>query len=147
TTRDDPDAAPMLDLDEHILQAGQLHQVEIDLQGGAWLTWDAAALATVLDNVLGNVSNLSRERMVAARCRVMVAQEGQHIVVHFETPDLPLEIPLDKLFEPWASSGTVNKGLGMYQARKQAQLAGGDLYAENLGLGIRVTLRIPCKNS
>ncbi|MDP3357082.1 MAG: hypothetical protein Q8M51_14630, partial [Polaromonas sp.] len=113
TTRDDPDAAPMLDLDEHILQAGQLHQVEIDLQGGAWLTWDAAALATVLDNVLGNVSNLSRERIVAARCRVVVAQEGQHIVVHFETPELPLEIPVDKLFEPWASSGTVNKGLGM----------------------------------
>ncbi|MDP1954476.1 MAG: hypothetical protein Q8K71_08355 [Polaromonas sp.] len=147
TTRDDPDAAPMLDLDEHILQAGQLHQVEIDLQGGAWLTWDAAALATVLDNVLGNVSNLSRERIVAARCRVVVAQEGQHIVVHFETPDLPLEIPLDKLFEPWASSGTVNKGLGMYQARKQAQLAGGDLYAERMGKGLRVTLRVPCKTS
>ncbi|MDO9113391.1 MAG: hypothetical protein Q7U63_06295 [Polaromonas sp.] len=137
----------MLDLDEHIRQAGLLHQVAIELEGGAWLQWDGAALATVLDNVLGNVSNLSRERQLTAHCRVVVLDEGSHVGVHFETPHLPLEIPLDKLFEPWASSGAVNRGLGMYQARKQAQLAGGELSAERLGEGLRVTLRLPCKES
>lgn len=137
----------MLDLDEHIRQAGLLHQVAIELEGGAWLQWDGAALATVLDNVLGNVSNLSRARQWAAHCRVVVLDEGSHIAVHFETPHLPMEIALDKLFEPWASSGAVNRGLGMYQARKQAQLAGGELSAERLGEGLRVTLRLPCKNS
>ncbi|MDI1274572.1 ATP-binding protein [Polaromonas sp.] len=137
----------MLDLDEHVRQAGLLHQVAIELEGGAWLQWDGAALATVLDNVLGNVSNLSRQRQVAAHCRVVVVDEESHIAVHFETPHLPLEIALDKLFEPWASSGAVNRGLGMYQARKQAQLAGGELSAERLGKGLRVTLRLPCKNS
>jgi signal transduction histidine kinase len=137
----------MLDLDEHIRQAGLLHQVAIELEGGAWLQWDGAALATVLDNVLGNVSNLSRERQLAAHCRVVVLDEGPHIAVHFETPHLPLEIALNKLFEPWASSGAVNRGLGMYQARKQAQLAGGELSAERLNEGLRVTLRLPCKKS
>lgn len=137
----------MLDLDEHIRQAGLLHQVTIELEGGAWLQWDGAALATVLDNVLGNVSNLSRERQLTAHCRVVVVDEGAHIAVHFETPHLPMEIALDKLFEPWASSGAVNRGFGMYQARKQAQLAGGELSAERLGEGLRVTLRLPCKNS
>ena len=140
-----PEPEQMLDLQEQIGQAGELHQVQIELVGAARLQWDGAALASVLDNVLGNVSNLSRERMVAARCRVVVAQEGPHILVHFETPHLPLEIPLDKLFEPWASSGPVNKGLGMYQARKQAQQAQGDLYATKLGEGLRVTLQLPCK--
>lgn len=136
----------LLDLGEQIRQAGLLHQVTIDLKGGARVKWDGAALATVLDNVLGNVSNLSRERQLTSQCRVVVLDEGPHVAVHFETPHLPLEIELDKLFEPWASSGAVNRGLGMYQARKQAQLAGGELSAERLDEGLRVTLRLPCKN-
>lgn len=145
-----------LDLAAHILQAGEMHQVTIDLEGSATVRWDDGALATVLDNVLGNVSTLSRERMLAAHCRVTITQEesepsasqlAPHVVrMGFETPQLPLEIPLEKIFEPWATSGSVNKGLGLYQARKQAQHAGADLYAEYLGLGLRLTLRVPCKN-
>ena len=136
-----------LDLAAQILQAGQMHQVAIELEGSASLQWDGAALATVLDNLLGNVSSLSRERLLAARCRVAILAEGQNILVYFETPHLPLEIPLEKLFEPWSNSRTVNKGLGMYQARKQAQQAGAQLYAEHLGTGIRVILCVPCKKS
>lgn len=136
-----------LDLAAQILQAGQMHQVAIELEGSASLQWDAAALATVLDNLLGNVSSLSRERLLAAYCRVAIFAEGQNILVYFETPHLPLEIPLEKLFEPWSNSRTVNKGLGMYQARKQAQQAGARLHAEHLGTGIRVILCVPCKKS
>ena len=142
-----PEHEQTFDLKEQIDQAGELHQVQIELVGAARLRWDGAALASVLDNVLGNVSTLSRERMLAAHCRVIVLEEEQDLVVHFETPHLLLEIPLVKLFEPWATSGSVNKGLGMYQARKQAQQAGGNLSAENLDQGIRVTLRVPRKNS
>lgn len=137
----------LLDLAEHIAQAAELHQVEIDLVGTANVEWDSHALATVLDNVLGNVSSLSRERMLRSSCRVVVKQQAQRTWVDFETPQLPLEIPLEKLFEPWASSGPVNKGLGMYQARKQAEAAGGELLAETLGEGIRIRLSIPCKKS
>lgn len=140
-----------LDLGAHILQAGEMHQVAIDLEGAATLPWDARALATVLDNVLGNVSGLSRERLLSARCRVVIAQEGpadsRLVCVRFETPQLPLEIPLEKLFEPWATSGNVNQGLGLYQARKQAQSAGATLEAEFMGNGISVTLCLPCKKS
>ncbi len=147
-----------LDLRAQILQAGQMHQVAIELEGTAELQWDGAALATVLDNLLGNVSSLSRERLLTARCRVVIheaegevgvvsGEAGRHIRVHFETPHLPLEIPLEKLFEPWSNSRAVNKGLGMYQARKQAEQAGGQLYAEHLGSGIRVVLCVPCQKS
>ena len=147
-----------LDLTAQILQAGHLHQVAIELEGTAALQWDGAALATVLDNLLGNVSGLSRERLLAAHCRVVIreaagevgevgGEAGQHIRVHFETPHLPLEIPLEKLFEPWSNSRALNKGLGMYQARKQAEQAGGQLYAEPLGKGIRVVLCVPCQKS
>ncbi len=136
-----------VDLAEHVLQAAELHQVDIDLVGSARVQWDGHALAAVLDNVLGNVSTLSRERMLPARCRILIRQHAQNTLVFMETQHLRLEIPLEKLFEPWSSSGPVNKGLGMYQARKQAQAAGGELFAEALGDGIRVVLSIPCKNS
>lgn len=137
-----------LDLAAHIRQAGEMHQVAIDLEGAATLRWDARALAAVLDNVLGNVSGLSRERLLAARCRVVIGQEGQaDLRVVFETPQLALEIPLEKLFEPWATSGNVNQGLGLYQARKQAQAAGATLEAARMETGISVTLCLPCKKS
>jgi hypothetical protein len=132
-----------LDLAEHVRQAAELHQVEVELVGDARIDWDSHALAAVLDNVLGNVSSLSRERMVPASCRIAVRQDAQNTVVDMETRQLRLDIPLEKLFEPWSSSGPVNKGLGMYQARKQAQAAGGELFAEALGEGIRVVLTIP----
>ncbi|MBA4330035.1 MAG: hypothetical protein C0428_17545 [Polaromonas sp.] len=132
-----------LDLSEHIRQAAELHQVEVKLVGAAQVDWDGHALAAVLDNVLGNVSTLSRERMLPARCRIVIRQDAQNTLVFMETQHLRLEIPLEKLFEPWSSSGPVNKGLGMYQARKQAQAAGGELFAEALGQGIRVVLSIP----
>ncbi|MEO8020864.1 hypothetical protein [Polaromonas sp.] len=133
----------LLDLPEHIRQAAELHQVEIDLAGSARVEWDSHALAAVLDNVLGNVSSLSRERMLPASCRIVIKQDAQNTLVSMETKHLRLEIPLEKLFEPWSSSGSVNKGLGMYQARKQAQAAGGELFAETLGTGLRVMLSIP----
>jgi signal transduction histidine kinase len=147
-----------LDLPAQVLQAGHLHQVAIELEGTATLQWDGAALATVLDNLLGNVSGLSRERLLAAHCKVVIREAagevgevggevGRHIRVHFETPHLPLEIPLEKLFEPWSNSRALHKGLGMYQARKQAEQAGGQLYAEHLGSGLRVVLCVPCQKS
>jgi hypothetical protein len=132
-----------LDLADHILQAAELHQVNVELVGAAQLDWDSHALAAVLDNVLGNVSSLSRERMTPASCRIVISQDAGNTLVSMETKHLRLEIPLEKLFEPWSSSGPVNKGLGMYQARKQAQAAGGELFAEPLGEGIRVVLSIP----
>jgi sensor histidine kinase regulating citrate/malate metabolism len=96
--------------------------------------------------------------LLAAHCRVVIreaacevgevgGEAGQHIRVHFETPHLPLEIPLEKLFEPWSDPRALNKGLGMYQARKQAEQAGGQLYAEHLGSGLRIILCIPCQKS
>lgn len=132
-----------LDLADNVLQVAALHQINVELAGAAQINWDGHALSVVLDNVLGNVSTLSRERMLPASCRIVIEKRAQNTLVCFETPQLPLEIPLEKLFEPWSSSGPINKGLGMYQARKQAQAAGGELSAEILGSGVRVVLSIP----
>jgi len=144
---DEPGGDEILDLNEHIGEAGVMHQVSIDLHGTGAVSWDASALATVLDNILSNVSGISRMRMLPATCRVVIKTEFESVEVRFETPHLPLEIPLVKLFEPWASAGATNRGLGMYQARKHAESAGARLEAQALQDGISVTLFIPCKNS
>ena len=136
-----------LDLPAYIEEAAQMHQVSISLTGCATVQWDAAALVTVLDNLLGNVSSLSRDDMQTARCGVVIDSLVNRVEIRFETPHLLLEMPLEKLFEPWASSRNTNKGIGLYQARKQAIAAGGLLSAQQLEKGISVTLSIPCKKS
>jgi signal transduction histidine kinase len=144
---DDQTQQDELDLTAYIEEAAQMHQVNISLAGSAIVDWDAAALVTVLDNLLGNVSSLSRDSMQPAQSRVVIESLGDKVDLRFETPHLPLEIPLEKLFEPWASSRNTNKGLGLYQARKQVLAAGGQLTAQRLEKGISVTLSIPCKKS
>ena len=136
-----------LDLPEYIAEAAEMHQVSVDLTGSASVEWDTTALVTVLDNVLGNVSAISRERLQPACCTVVIESLLNQVELRFETPHLPLEIPLEKLFEPWASSRHANKGLGLYQARRQVLAAGGQLTARRLGTGISLALSIPCKKS
>lgn len=142
-----PPSHDELDLPVYIADAAEMHQVCISLTGAAVVNWDGAALMTVLDNLLGNVSSLSRGRMLAAQCTVVIESFADKVATRFETPHLTLEIPLEKLFEPWASGDSANRGLGMYQARKQVLAAGGQLTAERLESGISVTLSIPCKKS
>ncbi|MBX3660011.1 MAG: HAMP domain-containing histidine kinase [Ramlibacter sp.] len=153
---DDREAPPsdewrVLDVAADLAQAAQLHQVALDLEmppGQApSFTWSAQAWATVLDNVLGNVSRLARERMVPARCRVRINRRGQDFSVSFETPDLPLEMPILRLFEPWSGTRPGGTGLGLYQARRAALAAGADLRAQPCDKGLSVTLCVNCKNS
>ena len=144
----DGDALPeWLDLPDYLAEAAEMHQVSIDLTGTASVEWEAGVLVCVLDNVLGNVSALARERLQPAYCAVVIDSLADRLEMRFETPQLPLEIPLEKLFEPWASNSHSNKGLGLYQARKQVLAAGGQLTAKRLGKGISVVLSIPCKKS
>jgi signal transduction histidine kinase len=140
-----------LDVLEDLTQAAAMHQVTLQIEpgpdNGLKLDWSAPAWAAVLDNVLGNASRLSRERVGSPRCKVRIARVGQTVEITFETPDLPLEVPLPRLFEPWVGASPGGSGLGLYQARRVVLAAGGDLRAQICGDGLGVTLSVPCKNS
>ena len=138
---------PALDLADYVQEAARMHQVQVQVQGAAQVCWDEGALVCVLDNALGNVSELSRARMLTAHCSVVISSNETATYLRIESPHIPLGIALEKLFEPWASSGNVNKGLGLYQARKLVQIAGGELSAKPMQSGICVTLCMPRKNS
>ena len=65
--------------------------------------------------------------------------------VRFFSPSLQgqRQISPAKLFEPFASGRPGGLGLGLYQARKSLQEAGGDLSAEIDANGIHFALSIP----
>ena len=56
-----------------------------------------------------------------------------------------LSIAADKLFEPFASGRPGGLGLGLYQARKSLNEAGGELRAEPSEAGLRFLLRMPAQ--
>ncbi|MBX3653824.1 MAG: HAMP domain-containing histidine kinase [Ramlibacter sp.] len=140
-----------LDVRADLAQAADLHQVALEIGTPAGqdmtLTWSAQAWSTVLDNVLGNVSRLARERMQPARCYVRFARGDQTTALSFDTPDLSLQMPVLRLFEPWSGTRPGGSGLGLYQARRAAVAAGADLRAQPCGDGVTVTLCVNCKNS
>lgn len=141
----------MLDLWHDLAQAAAMHQVE--LEGAAEVRdmphwdWSPKAWATVLDNLLGNVSRLARESMVSARCTLQWRELADGAQLTFSTPQLPLHVPLQHLFEPWSGASPGGSGLGLYQARRAAIAAGGDLQAEPCETGLSVILCLPRKKS
>lgn len=137
-----------LDLQQGLADAAAMHQVAVtDIPAFPPLRWSAAAWNATLDNVLGNVSRLAREKLQPACCVVRLRRETDSLQVSFDTPDLPLEVPVRRLFEPWVAAAPGGTGLGLYQVRKMVLSAGGELKAEPCGAGLSVTLCIPCKKS
>ena len=140
-----------LDLWRDLVQAAAMHQVELtatpELRAMPHWDWSPKAWATVLDNLLGNVSRLARESMLPARCALQwqVGEDGARLT--FSTPELPLNVRLQHLFEPWSGASPGGSGLGLYQARRAAIAAGGDLQAEPCETGLSVILCLPRKKS
>lgn len=139
----------VLDLQLELASAAAAHQVDLELrfEPGAPLAleWDRQAWDVVLDNVLGNVSRLARAQGELPRCTVRIGRQGTRQVIAFDTPELPLELPLVRLFEPWTGTRPGGSGLGLYQARRTAVAAGAQLLAEPCGRGLSVQLVVDCK--
>ena len=145
---------PWLPLAPLLRDAAARHQVRLELVGDFGtddeprsVCWDSVGWTAVVENLLGNVSRLSREALQDARCTVRLRDVDGGLELAFETPQLPLRIPLTRLFEPWVGASPGGTGLGLYQARRAALAAGGDLRAEPCGSGIAVILFLPCKET
>jgi signal transduction histidine kinase len=140
-----------LAISRDLTQAAAMHQVTLLLDPAltpeTHCHWHGPAWATVLDNLLGNISRLSREAMVPAQCTVRWAVNDKGASLAFDTPDLPVQVPLQQLFEPWNGASPGGSGLGLYQARRAVVAAGGDLLAAHCGTGLTVTLYLHRKES
>ena len=111
---------------------------------------DATRLRQCIDNLIANAVQQSPQ---GATVTVVIATEteekGEYARVHIidEGPGVPPEI-LPRIFERHSTSkaGRGGLGLGLFLAKRIAELHGGELSVESTpGKGARFTLRLPCQ--
>lgn len=142
--------AALLDLRAAAGNAAHLAGVEAHISGQAQAWIAPALLARALDNLFSNLSpnwrNPGAEKPVLHLQTIEAGPfKAAASEVRFFSPSLQGQrrISPAKLFEPFASGRPGGLGLGLYQARKSLQEAGGDLSAEIDANGIHFALTIP----
>ena len=116
-------------------QAARLAGVEISIAGDATAWVAPELLERAFDNLLSNLANDWREGVSLAPSAVIDApvspgSGGQaRVALLCPLPRGGLDIPPEKLFEPFASGRPGGLGLGLYQARLCLREAGGELHA------------------
>lgn len=131
-------------------QAARLAGIEISIQGDntAWIAPEL--LERALDNLLSNLATDWREGLTLAPSAVIdapLASAGPgaqaRVALACPLPPRGLDLPPEKLFEPFASGRPGGLGLGLYQARHCLREAGGELHATVVDQQLRFTLLLP----
>lgn len=118
-------------LSEAIQQATEHAGINATVEGDGkvWLRRDL--LDRTLDNLFTNVAPLLRKH-TDKLIQVKIKQEADKVLANITLPRLEevAQLPPEQLFEPFASGRPGGLGLGLYQAHKSLNEAGGDLIAE-----------------
>ena len=141
-----------IDLGLAINKAAHMAGIELELSGQAqgWIA--RGLLARALDNLFSNLAAAWRESPAlrpVVQLRTVGPTDAASAMAEIDffsawPPDTSRLAP-DKLFEPFASGRPGGLGLGLYQARKSLNEAGGELQAQPNDTGLRFVLRIPAK--
>ncbi len=132
-------------------QAARLAGIEVSIDGDANVWVIPELLERALDNLLSNLATDWREgttQSPSAVIRTPGKQEpGANASVELlcQLPARGLDLPPERLFEPFASGRPGGLGLGLYQARHSLREAGGDLCAAVAGRQLRFTLLLPAE--
>ena len=138
-------------LRDALVQAARLAGIELPIEGDATAWIAPELLERALDNLLGNLAADWREGQTEApRVFISVVQGPDggglaQILLVCPLPPEGLELPPEKLFEPFASGRPGGLGLGLYQARTCLRDAGGELHATVVEQQLQFALRIPQK--
>ncbi len=141
-----------IDLRVAITKAAHLAGIEVKLSGEAHAWIARGLLARVFDNLFSNLAPNWREAMAdrpVLQLRTVESTGGTPAMTEIDFfspwPQPGVRIAADKLFEPFASGRPGGLGLGLYQARKSLNEAGGELRAEPSEAGLRFLLRMPVR--
>jgi signal transduction histidine kinase len=121
---------PSLVLENILQQTASLYDLPVTITGQARLSMDKDQLLTIVDNLLGNYSTQARTN-TRTRPELAISVEVHDGKVVTDIEDIngtPFQWP-ERLFEPFWSEHGSGRGIGLYQARQQANAAGGDLSA------------------
>jgi signal transduction histidine kinase len=119
-----------LSLEKILQQTASLYDLPVIISGTANVAMDKDQLLTIVDNLLGNYSTQARKKG-KLRPELSIAIEVVEGKVVTSIEDIhggPFPWP-ERLFEPFWSEHGSGRGIGLYQARQQANAAGGDLSA------------------
>jgi signal transduction histidine kinase len=130
-------------------QAARLAGIEISITGDAtaWITPEL--LERALDNLLSNLAADCREGITLPPVALIKAPDtrepGATVLVELlcQLHARGMDLPPERLFEPFASGRPGGLGLGLYQARHCLREAGGDLRAAVVEQQLRFTLLLP----
>ena len=105
-------------------------------------------LERTLDNLFSHAAPLLRHDP-DMNIFVAITHQADRVTVRIEMPRLAetVQLPPERLFEPFASGHPGGLGLGLYQARKSLHEAGGELLAEVRDEHILFLLSLPIAES
>ena len=121
---------PPLALEQVLQQTANLYELPVTITGQARVAMDKDQLMIIVDNLLGNYSTQARMK-TGTRPKLMITLINQDAKVVVSMEDIhggPFAWP-ERLFEPFWSEHGSGRGIGLYQARQQANAVGGDLSA------------------
>ena len=130
-------------------QAARLAGIEISIQGNATAWVAPELLERALDNLLSNLAAAWRDGVTvgpSAEIDTDTTPESgacTRIALTCPLPPGGMDLPPEKLFEPFASGRPGGLGLGLYQARHCLQEAGGELRATVSQRQLQFTLLLP----
>jgi len=122
----------------------------VDLLNDYLFKYDEARFIQLFQNILGNALKFTDEQGII---QTKFSQKNDNLIIKiFNTgkniPDEDLELIFDKFYQ--SKNQNIRKptgsGLGLAISKKITEAHGGNIKAENSGLGVTFTITLPMKN-
>lgn len=131
----------------HLIQQKNIHISEVNLLNHFIFEYDESRMIQLFQNILGNALKFTDEQ---GTIQTKFFSRGKELIITvFNTGKHIPEEDLKMIFDKFYQSKNQNilkqagSGLGLAICRKIIQNHGGTIYAENSGLGVTFTIRLP----
>ncbi|WP_431355470.1 ATP-binding protein [Chryseobacterium gallinarum] len=134
----------------HLIQQKNIHLSEVNLLNQIIFEYDEARMIQLFQNIWGNALKFTDEQGTIQtklfekdhQLMISIFNTGKHI------PEEDLEMIFDKFYQSRNQNilKPTGSGLGLAISKKIVQAHGGNIKAENSGLGVTFTINIPEKN-
>lgn len=129
--------AQHLDLGRLFDSLCELHQLQFQRQGNAYVHAPPITLERAFDNIFKNYHDLHRRVSTdKASVNIQIAQSESSVEIAISGDRLDVKQDLERLFEPFWSSDPSGLGIGLYQAKSLLQGCRGELTARQNAVGV-----------
>ena len=120
-------------LEQVLQQTANAYELPVVVTGSAIVNVQKDTLQSIIDNLLGNYSRQSKKQnQPKLDLQISLQNEGGYITTRITDRNGEPCLWPERLFEPFWSEHGSGLGIGLYQARQQANAIGGKLIADAL---------------